>query len=74
MIKSKCLCGKKAKYKFRPIGYKIEYVYLACSDNNCRFGIETFATREKEFCTELWNATIKKKIELGNYEQHKSRS
>jgi len=59
----KCICGKKPKFFRRMIdgNQRIKYFYLKCCD------IETFSTRTKDFCTELWDSTIKRKISLGQY-------
>lgn len=70
MLKNKlstCICGELPRlYRRRLTGIgSIFYYFYSC--NKC--GIDTFSTREKEFCLELWNSTIKRKIK--NYGTNK---
>ena len=46
----KCICGRKPKL------VKGEYNYVKYMCASC--GLNTFHTREEEFCRELWNAQI----------------
>lgn len=52
----KCLCGLKPKIRKKEVILGVNYWWVFC---DC--GQYTFATREKEFCTELWNSAINKK-------------
>ena len=58
----KCLCGKSPKFINFPIGIDVNYFKLICSDKNCKHQIETFGCRKKEYSAQLWNATIKRKV------------
>lgn len=51
-----CICGNPPELKRRALvaGMDNPYYYYDCED--C--GIQTFSTREEEFCRELWNAAI----------------
>jgi hypothetical protein len=55
-----CHCGGSPSFLKRPVteGSKFKYVFVGCDkcDNY------TFATRKKEFCAELWNSVIKRKL------------
>ena len=52
-----CSCGLKPKLSNRKIACNVIYKYYFCP--KCE--IFTFATREIEFCKELWNAAIERK-------------
>ena len=55
-----CLCGKPPELLRRLIDQrKVNYYYYACP--SCE--ILTFSTRKEEFCRELWNSTIKLKLQ-----------
>lgn len=55
-----CICGQKPKLLKRKIALGVDYFYYSC--NNCN--METFSTREKSTCKELWNAFLKRKIRI----------
>jgi len=59
-----CLCGDKPKYGKKLIGLSCYYWFLSCTNDQCKHDTRTFATREKQFCGELWNSAIKKKWEI----------
>lgn len=61
-FKINCVCGKPPSLKSHPIsiGADVEYFFVKCSDTNCKYEIQTFATRLPEFCWELWHATVLK--------------
>lgn len=56
-----CTCGGSPILDSRPINgpQSLNFVLYKCSSCD-RF---TFATKEEEFCRELWNASVDKSIE-----------
>lgn len=52
----KCICGKKAKLGRKKMGSDLYYFYY-----HCPCGESTFSTRKVEFCTELWDSSMKRK-------------
>ena len=55
-----CICGRKPKIGNKKVAYNVKYKYYYCP--KCE--IFTFATCKIEFCKELWNANIIKKLKL----------
>lgn len=44
------------------MGLTTDYFFVACPDKDCSVQSNTFSTRLKEFCAELWNSTVTRKI------------
>lgn len=57
-----CVCGNQPELKNKPIGGNYQYYYYECSCCN----ISTFSTRLEEFCRELWNSAIVRKLKINS--------